>query len=142
MCLITEQKRVKILKEDLIVYKNFHIVDNLIRPWTGAFRHKIEYKVGKLHKQTLGVDNIPDSVYDIKVKDAYKLETPLASCTRALQLTHVHEGFHATIIFDRLVIMPYPGYVIFKCRIPKGARVFKDKTGLIVSDTIILEEQI
>ena len=141
MCLVTEQKRVKILKEDLIVYKLFEISGDGISPWSGVYA--FNYKVGKTHHQPLTVDNIPSSYHDITVGKAYGfininegkafINNPIA-----VKLTHIHEGFHSALTLKRLSYT----FDCFECTIPKGSRVFMDKTGLVVSDTIILNKRI
>ena len=139
MCLITKQKRVKILKEDLTVYKRFYQdPDGRILPWNPEFRDKITYEVREIHKQPLKVDNNLKSIYDRHVGYAYNLKIG----QQALKLTHIHEGFHAVLTYERLNKRAYEDYVDYVCTIPKGSRVFTDKTGLIVSDTIILKEKI
>ena len=143
MCLITEQKETEILKEDLIVYKRFKLYKGEIRPWCRRFYEKFIYNVGKIHKQPLGIDNHYESHHDSQVVNAYP-------SWQSASYTHVHEGFHAALTYERLgkkgerrnndtnVAVDYD----YVCIIPKGAKVFKDKTGLIVTNTIILKEEI
>ena len=140
MCLITEQKEAEILKEDLRVYKRFTIAlkfDNheLILPWSTYFRDKIEYKVGQLHKQQMRVDNIFESAHDNKASEFYVI-------MGWRNLTHVHDGFHSALTLERLGKNEWKDFADYCCIIPKGSEVFRDKTGLIVSNQIILKEKI
>ena len=131
MCLITKQKKVEILKEDLTVYKRFTIIDEQILPWSYEYRHLINYKVGQLHKQPLNVNKVPGNVFDSIVSKYYNLSCPLKDCKKALKLTHIHEGFHSVIEYDRLESIHHylpPLRLDYICIIPKGSEVFKDKT--------------
>lgn len=126
MCLITEQKRAKILKEDLVVYKMLRVSGDNIFAWMQAF----QYEFGFLHKTKMAVDNIAQSAMDDDVVNAYDLDSFLDNSTH---LTHVHLGFHFATSIKR-----FSGYdeSIFKCIVPKGSRVYFDKTGLGVSNQI------
>ena len=137
MCLVTEQKIAEILTEDLTVYKRFWTDGKDLFPWSHEYREYVKYEVGKIHKQSLLVNNKEETFHDERSSLAY--EDYWKSMKK---LTHVHEGFHAVLTCKRLSKNRYDDYVDYVCTIPKGAKVFKDKTGLIVSDTIILKEKI
>ena len=129
MCLITEQKRVKILKEDLTVYKI--IYDS---PWgLQAYIKRFYYKIGVVYEQKLGVDNIPDSYYGEEVVNVYNLDSSLFGSEH---LTHVHEGFHFTTNPKRIKGHCSFSKKVYECTVPKGSHVYFDKTGLGVSNQI------
>ena len=133
MCLITEQKRVKILRKDLTVYKRFYD-GGVLRPWSLSYRDKFVYTVGVVHKQPLCVNNIYGGHHDLLAQNAYH-------SARYENFTNVHDGFHSALKLKRLGVCQHY-YIDYVCVIPKGSKVFKDKTGLIVSNQIILKEKI
>jgi len=63
MCLVTKQKRAKVLKEDMVVYKKLFISEEgkKLLPWYFGFR-SFEYTLGKFHKETLGIHKNSESV--------------------------------------------------------------------------------
>ena len=126
MCLITKQKRVKILKEDLVVYKMIRSVGDRCFAWMRDF----EYTLGFLHKQEMEVNNTPQTAMDEDVLHAYNI---LNSLEHSIHLTHVHIGFHFATSIER--VYDY-NEVIFECIVPKGSRVYFDKTGLGVTNQI------
>ena len=142
MCLITKQKEAEILKEDLTVYKRFHSENGELLPWSDDYRHLLVYKIGKTYKQPLGVNNIVGSIYDGLVYRKYKLCLPLVSNPNISEFTHIHKGFHSALTQERLGEGYSSYHVDCKCTIPKGAKVFKDETGLIVSDKIKVNKRI
>ena len=140
MCLVTNQKKAKILKEDLTVYKIVVNRNGKIYAW---MYDDYQYEVNKLYKQSMSVDNIPGSVMDEWVYYAYNIKTKNwknSKFKKYRNLNHIHEGFHSSLTIERLGNVNETA--IYRCVIPKGSEVFKDKTGLIVSNQIILKEKI
>ena len=138
MCLITEQKIAKILKEDLTVYKTLQIVrgNNL-----KSMKHEFYWDIGRLYKQPLKVDNIPDTMADKIVDDHYFKDGGF--CTAARYLTNVHDGFHFYCSKERMGKSCWHGWgeiVRVECTVPKGSRVYFDETGLGVANQIIINK--
>ena len=129
MCLITEQKKPLKIRKDLIAYK---IVtkgsDNTFYP--SFCGYDFTYKLGILHNQIITHDNDFESFHDRTAKCMYP-------DYKSHKYTHVHAGFHGAQTKERLSMHTmWDGEVIVKYIIPKGSLVFKDKTGLIVSNQI------
>ena len=128
MCLVTKQKRVKVLKEDLVVYKLLEERNNELSAWMYCFI----YEIGVLYVQEMKVDNDSDSYHDDEVSEAYNF-TQAEFQTATMDMTHVHEGFHFATSENRLI--DYEA-VLCECIVPKGSRVYFDKTGLGVANQI------
>jgi hypothetical protein len=132
MCLITEQKKPIKIREDMTVYKNFRFGENKesFKPWNYIFKYS--YKLNNLHAEEMTYDNCfqswTDGITAEKYHDAKREE-----------YTHVHKGFHSASTYKRAGDLAQVGCII-KCIIPKGSLIFKDKTGLMVSNQIILKE--
>ena len=138
MCLVTEQKKAKILKKDLTVYK---IVTEYGGEIYGWLRDDYKYEIGKLHEEKLVANKKTGSITDYIASEAYNKNSEDIHWRYRNDLTHIHEGFHSALILKRLSGLSFND-TIYECVIPKGSKVFKDKTGLIVSNQIILKEKI
>ena len=134
MCLITEQKEAIILTEDLIVYKLFLVDEN---GKLSAIYQDFIYERNRLYKTTLTFcEGNKNPCFDTEA--AMYLESNYVSWyERPLRdngLIAVIEGFHSAETSRRL----RDGYDTIKCLIPAGSEVFYDKTGLIVSNQIMV----
>ena len=133
MCLITEQTKPEILKKDLIVYK-------LLYPNHLSYFRKFFWEKGKMKRQKMDpkiintllpfflgaynfCDNISQRMYE-----------------RLGRLTCITYGFHAFVTKKRAGMLYTYGTEIHKFLIPAGAQVFRDKTGLIVSNKMMFVE--
>jgi hypothetical protein len=132
MCLITEQKKPIKIRKDLIVYKRFRYGKDKesFKPWN--YMLDFNYTLNILHEQQMTHDNIFESWTDATSAIKYPQD-------QAERYTHVHEGFHSAATLNRVKMLINVGCTA-KCIIPKGSLIFKDKTGLIVSNQIKMIE--
>ena len=134
MCLITEQKEPFIADEDIVIWKSVHINNDIIYPLYRA-SSKFTYKLGKLHETEMVANNIGADFFDHNVCRKYNLFGSVSEIQiKMSELTNVHEGFHACLFCDR------DDNINIKGIIPKEALYYKDATGLVVSNKIILQE--
>ena len=132
MCLITNWKSPRMAKKDIVVFKNFdcEFEDGLLSPYRGHVYQRYELNI-----TNMVADNKFCSYMGNAILDAYP---DFASDNNPY--THVHEGFHAFTNLDYSSI--YRLGLTTKCIIPKGSLYYKDKTGLIVSNQIIIGEDV
>jgi len=138
MCLITEQIKPTLLKEDMVVFKS--LIDK--GTYASAPLFDFDYEFDQLYEVEMKIDNIFESYADNKVEKAYLLNFCGKGKEREEYLkkyTHVHDGFHSFTIPDRMI---FSNTEIFQCTIPAGSLVLEDKTGLIVSNKIIIHSKI
>ena len=136
MCLITEQKKAIRTKEDMIVWKIVCVQGNhrVISPY-----HDFEWEEGRLYKTRLAVSKKPIA-YDRVVQGEYNIlpfqvgEKYLKDYLPDLGLKAIGEGFHA--FTDEYRADCYR--TIRQFLIPAGSLIYKDKTGLIVSNQIMM----
>ncbi len=140
MCLITKQIRPIKIRKERTCYKLVWIPkeENNVKSIYNPFK----YMLGLLYETELkyiNADHNDAIAFDCKV-DSYYGYRPLRKMK--CNLTVVTEGFHSALEVDRFrwdSYIPY-NYGIVKCTIPVGALIHLDKTGLIVSDKIIINE--
>jgi hypothetical protein len=132
MCLVTKQKVAKIAKEDITCYKILGA--NLRTPYMGY-----TYNVGKLYKVKLSVRWTNNwCSFDAKTDKAY-----LRKSGGDMVVNEIEKGFHAALKVDRLKdVWGVKRYGVFEFLIPTGSEYFRDKTGLIVSNRIMLVNDI
>jgi len=128
MCLITEQMKPEILKEDLVVYKCLDGRNSIFYDykWTKNRMAKTNFSSGKINTCKTFAGCYSDDI----AERTYKKQNRILLC--------VHRGFHACLTFARAMEYDYSGKSICEMKIPKSARVFKDSTGLIVSNKMML----
>lgn len=129
MCLVTTDATIKIAKKDMIVYK------------LGTMSFSGKYFISEMQNYTylLGVLNTcvisePDAdgqYYDQLVFDYYQ---------DLSNKKYITIGFHSAKKKDRL--SGYSFTQIVKCTIPKGSQYIEDKTGLVVSNQIIINKEV
>ena len=141
MCLITNQKEPEILKEDLTVFKV--LKDNLKSPLQG-FR----YSKNKLY------ENVIEESEDPSFADSESLNFYDEEGFSMLEVLEIHDlkafgkGFHSITTEERALSYKndlytvYPLNNVFSCIIPKGSEIYRDATGLIISNKLIIKERI
>lgn len=132
MCLITRQKKAKILKKDLIVFK-------FIKENNFSSYHHFWWEKRRLYLQALSPKSIAN-------KCAYEGDFSYADCQAQekyeglTQCYHLSEGFHSCLTKQRAkkARPSEPFTKIVKFLIPKGSKVFYDATELVVSNQIMM----
>ena len=131
MCLVTRQIKPITTKEDLVVFKYVRINEDKSvwscyypdEPWKkGELKTTELYSERRLPKGVITFDYETDFVY----KDA-------AFVKQDEFITSISKGFHAALTKKRLKNLHCRKFLI-----PKGSKVFKDSTGLIVSNKMML----
>ena len=147
MCLITKQSKPEILKEDLTVYKSI-IIENVNTVQAGM--RYFFYEKNKVYETKILTDEIDITPFDRQVRDAY---TDLYSDGEFLSYTNVTnkkllkkhslksfgQGFHSSISADRF---DSRFFTVAEFVIPAGSEVYRDETGLIVSNKIMFTGKI
>jgi hypothetical protein len=164
MCLVTTQKEALIAEQDITVYKLLKVreynedyesprIEYLAPYWD------FHYNLGELYKTT--IEEIPEEYYGDKCafdkfdsnvlcnlfKDSegnpnwnpswYTGKEP------ATDVKYFGAGYHACTTVERLTGPDYYGESkIFECTIPAGSEYYLNPSGLIVSNQIIINNQI
>lgn len=147
MCLVTNQQKAKIAKKDIHVFKVMiptndpMLVRSLIYQY-GWYLGKVEKtdivvkgKVSK-HRQLHVWDSIAGRAY-FKYEDMGQLtvRTNKPLWPRTILIT---EGFHSALSYDRV---KETSALIYEAVIPAGSEYYKDKTGLIVSNQLMIVKE-
>lgn len=139
MCLITEEKQTRITPEDMVVWKSMSSSSG------GTFSpyNDYEYIPGQLLKESIKIqdDSFDDRCYcDSIAGDAYgATHIPpweLAGYYIQCKISVVSVGFHSCATKERAKNLS--GNSILPFFIPAGSEIITDKTGLIVSNQIML----
>ena len=140
MCLRTYQKEPEILEEDLIVYKQLECInDDLVSPYQ---RNEIILDDPIYFKWTLNV------LYQTKIEQT--MDKQFADWTSQKHYTNFWDdesllsygpGFHSYNSKDRIKKL-HGDFITFECLIPKGSEVYRDETGLLVSNQLIVLKEI
>ena len=122
MCLITNTSIPTILDKDLVVYKVLYKSRNSIYSIYRDYR----YDIGKIyHDEEIDIE--PSYIKGYKIPDGYCVFKAYHACT-TLERANDHLGI---------------GHYIYKCVIPKGSKVFFDRSiDDIASDTIIIKRRL
>lgn len=140
MCLITNQKEPEILEEDLIVFKV--LKDNLKSPMLG-FR----YSKNKLYENEIEESEYPAFADE----ESYNFYNEGLSTQKVLEIHDLKafgKGFHSITTEERALSYKNQIYSIshkynvFSCIIPEGSEIYRDATGLIISNKFIVKEKI
>jgi hypothetical protein len=133
MCLITRQIDPLVANEDIPILKYCDIDEGIITSHYWDF----VYKLGKLYRQELLVDNEPNTFFGCIVSDVYNFgfDSFEEVCSK---LTNVHDGLHA--LLPNHLHSYLNRKINIKGIIPKGSLYYIDETGLIVANQMILEE--
>lgn len=130
MCLITYQRKAKITKEDIVVLKEVLRTDDP-NVYISRF-NRFLWKKNVMETQVLEVKRVirkKANFYDNIANDSYSRDYKFL-------VTSVSKGFHAAKNKDRITFQLRS--VIKEFLIPKGSLTFEDKTGLIVSDHMMM----
>ena len=132
MCLVTKQRKAKIAKKDITCYKHLRRFD-----LTTTYQFYV-YNVGRLDKTHLSFGrNNHWCLADEAAMNFYW------KASRKRVLTEVIHGFHAYLSIDRAqAVMCEGNEGLYEFLIPAGSEYFTDKTGLIVSNQIMLVNDI
>ena len=149
MCLITKQLKPEILKEDLTVYKEvktFKLERELEQ--VRAMLYHFTYHKDKVYYTVLE-DAISITPYDPKVSitygdfmkdlmDARCYGHNIPNVLKAHNIKVIGQGFHSANHPDRVRPATYTGQFI----IPAGSEIYRDETGLLVSNKIMFTGKI
>ena len=128
MCLVTKQRKAKIAKKDIVCYK-------LLADYLSSIYFACSYRKGVLMRTDLQVHKaVKGDMNECFDNSCYKLYYPYTGQTNIIS-----QGFHAALSVKRL---KGKGWSIYEFLIPAGSEYFIDKTGLIVSNQIILVNDI
>jgi len=140
MCLITEQKKPKVADKDIVCYKagGYNKQKNIF--W--GIYYCFEYELSKLYKTKLK-ESTDCFYYDSEAIEQYGLNPFHFRPGKLMEelkkrYNIIGSGFHSAESLDRLKREGRSEKA--KCIIPKGSLYYKDKTGLLVSNQIIVEE--
>jgi len=147
MCLITEQKEPIQITEDLIVYKVCNITYNVLSIHSSlsdieiiknviSQNSRFIYVKNVLNKTEFNVDNIFHTYADLTVATYYDINNN----SYLAKLTHIHEGFHFAFEPDRIKRYLHDTNLLCEFKIPKGSLIFKDLSGLGVTNNIIFNK--
>lgn len=142
MCLFTRQIKSIITKKDMIVVKRLTVEENYSMRTFTYFSHyyyiRFKYIPEVLNTTELGITRgKPKDIASFgNIDSTYYKEGPL----RNRKLTIIERGFHFMIEESPSYIdsAKYDDQYIFKFLIPKGSQIFLGKTGLGVSNQIIM----
>jgi hypothetical protein len=134
MCLILRRDEISsIAEEDIIVYKLMCEANSVTVK--SPYLH-YEYIFNKLYKTI--IKETDDFCYFDTIDEYY-----YQNLNEDVELKSLSEGFHSALTINRLLnINGTTDYPIYKCIIPKGSVYFKDETGLIISNQIIITKEI
>jgi len=144
MCLITTQKKAVITTRKMTVYKFMEVRNGIVYSLHYSAH---QWELGKLYKTVIkdDVDWCAADGIDMSWLDENHYGW---RCNKAIQkkLKCIGAGFHAIATKKRLLESMHDGGCyeeasIYKCTIPAGSEIYKDATGLIVSNQIIVESK-
>jgi len=132
MCLVTRQKKAKVLTKDLIAFKMLKVKDSKIK----SLCFPKTWKINKVEKTnfTFVEKRHEYSFNDGEAVDKY--------CHLSNTIC-IAQGFHASLTKNRIIDFSADERDgVYKVKIPAGSKVYYDCTGLIVSDTMILIDEL
>ncbi len=134
MCLITTQKKASIAKEDILVFK-------LLSP-TSSFDakspfHEHTYSLYKRQDTVITEDTDWTTFDEIDIR---WLDTNYPNWCEGenSELKCFGQGFHSAISYERLVDRYAFIDTVYECIIPAGSEYYKNDTGLVISNAIIV----
>ena len=130
MCLITRQKKAKILKKDLIIFKTVNVYNDVIQSVCQSHFKWIANKLEKVNLNIKSVHNTKDRFYTDE--GTQKIYEKLSQCVS------ISEGFHAALTPDRPICIEWDYVEVKEFLIPAGSEVFYNATGLIVSNQMMM----
>ena len=139
MCLITQQKKPTLVKKDKIVFK---LLRQDLKPIMQSF--KPPYILGELNHVDMKSSDDTDA---FDTKETNSIRELGFNRRRRIESqpdwTIIGQGFHASLTKKRLLEIPRfytQGYIIVRCMIPKGSKMYKSATGLTVSNQLIVQK--
>lgn len=146
MCLITQYKTPQILENDLIVYKEMKYYDSYKNPLS-SYHQGFTYELNKLYSTTITFGSgTPISWQSYDIKSANAITSFLKGRITDGQMVEdvlicIVEGFHFFFTPERIPNHSYSHVrKIVECTVPAGSIIYKDSTGLGVSNQIILNK--
>lgn len=156
MCTIIDRKQeVTILEEDLIVYKRYKLIpgypDRVQSPLMGNINRRNILLKTDIKEVNKGIDICYfDSIESKKVLSIYPNFYEICKKyfkyllnkeeLEEIPFKAIAHGFHSALNKRRLSNICYGE--VFKCIIPKGSEVYYGYANLIVSNQLIIKEQI
>ena len=132
MCLVVKKyAKKKTAVEDIVVYKALRISPFNNKELSSIYYGRFIYKFNTLYKTKI------EETFDIQFFDDISVD--YYSKFDVNTLRSYGSGFHSAISLERLRNTFYSKY---KCIIPKGSKYIVDRTGLVISDQIIIIEKI
>ena len=148
MCLITMTKEPFIAEEDFTVYKEMKprygksVKDKgLLSPYYDHW-----YEFGKTYSVDMKIEDVdydlPSPFFFDEISFADYNELKNEEWDERCEIYSVSCGFHAALTktrFEDSVFYAMPELIV-ECTIPKGSEYYTDRTGLIVSNRIIVNK--
>jgi len=134
MCLIVKKgAKPRIANRDITVYKELVVFEGIRSPY-----YFFEYELGKKYTTRITFTYKESGGYDMKEMidmgvDGFSFEGRHRICA------FIKRGFHAAVRADR-IRCAQPFRRLFRCTIPKGSEYYANRSGLIVSNQIIINE--
>jgi hypothetical protein len=136
MCLITDNKEKQFATEDMIVYKIFGL-------HLQSFFMYFQYELDILYETKI-TESSPENWYPCcKLDENYLKENygPSAKIwIKNPKLICLEEGFHSAKTIENLKFIG--SNHVYECIIPKGSEFYTDTVGFIISNKIIVKQQI
>lgn len=142
MCLITKQQKPFIAKRDMVVYKELSWVNHEI---ARSIYEYFSYEIGKLYKTKIKALSYTDNWASYDDKDSQYLDKYFDGWFTEKKvrvknkLKCFGQGFHSVNKPSRFVDVDY---TIYECTIPKGSEYYREPTGCIVSNQIIINKML
>jgi hypothetical protein len=143
MCLITKQKKPIKIKKDMTVYKKVNYINDKFTSEHNSFNWELNHLYSTELKPSKNIKMHDEFVYEKYKLDEIEYnynEADKQSILNSKGLISIGSGFHSVNNINRFIYGLYGKNVYVKCIIPKGSLIYKDKTGLIVSNQIIMKE--
>ena len=139
MCLITEQKKIIVTRKNHIVYK---LVKRLTNNQCAALLYRFNYMKDVTYNTEMKLTKTPNTFDEIVSTRYTKSWNRYVTKGKYLSdnYTCIGAGFHSTNNPERMEKDVYTNYVMAEFEIPKGAKVYRDDTGLIVSNKITFKK--
>ena len=130
MCLVTRQRKPKILKKDLKVYK-------VLKSGNDSPYNNYHWRKGQLETTKFSLKTGNGKNFCFADFQSLKKYNDLSQCTE------IGKGFHACMTKERAEsvtpkIFTNENYEICEFLIPKGSEVYYDCTGLIVANQMMM----
>lgn len=135
MCLITPNKEKKIAEEDMIVYK-------ALMPDARSVLQGFLYELNKLYETEIEESDDWCAADSYAINALNEADYNYGTSRSDDRLISIGEGFHSCKTIERAEEMKDPNERIFSCTIPKGSEYYEDLSDLLVSNKIIINEEV